>query len=264
MQTLGSTITAREANSYFESILPEIEKAIVFRLRTVPLTRGRNGARPGFTPANDNACPMPPLPPGAHRAGGTPEATNDQPGLRSPDSSEEREVPIRFRTARSSEVRASLLADSDLRSDILFAVYQDFTRVVAKGVFKGPQDRALVFQIVHFQTIKVMRPRAKVLLRTVFTKDGSSAVDHLVDQESRIEVTDIDQHRAHLKLRPVVDGLAEEDQLLLAAKLNGTLAEYARRRGEKPVTVRCRAKRLHDHIVRLMREESGSEECAAA
>lgn len=264
MQNLGSTISIREANSYFESILPEIEKAIVFRLRTVPLTRGRNGAGPGFTPANDNAVPMPPMPPGAHRAGVTPEATSDQPGSRSPDSSEGSEVPIRFRTARSSEVRASLLADSDLRSDILFAVYQDFTRVVAKGVFKGPQDRALVFQIVHFQTIKVMRPRAKVLLRTVFTKDGSSAVDHLVDQESGIEVTDLDQHRALLKLRPVVDGLAEEDRLLLAAKLEGTLADYARQRGEKPVTVRSRAKRLHDHIVQFMRDEAESNERAAA
>lgn len=266
MRNQGSTFSTSEANTYFQSILAEVEKAIVFRLRTVALARGkgRKHPLPEAPAANDNARPLPPEPPAGTRAAPPSGERSERESKASANAPAAHALPATFRSIRPSEVRAILLRDSDLHADILFAVYQDFTRAVEKGTFKGAHDRALVFEIVRCRTIKAARSRASGLLRTVLTDDGSPAIDQIADQAAETPDEAPDRRRALLHLRPVLERLSDDEQTLLVAKFEGTLIELARQRGENPVTMRSRAKRLHDRIICESREALGANAPIAA
>lgn len=252
MQTQNATISLDDANKYFESILSEIEEAIVFRIRTVSLVGGKGRRLHGDAniPANDNAvAPQPPDPSLAVR-----QEVREAPSRRSTSDGCARPLPRGLRPMTAAEVRARILDDSDLPSEILFRVYQDFTRAVERGGFRGEEDRALVFEIVRCQTIKGVRPRADLLLRTVLATDGSEALDHIPCDDSEAPEERHDHRSALLRLRPIVERLSDEEHALLSAKLDGSLIEFARQRGENPVTVRSRAKRLFDRIVQAVQE----------
>lgn len=242
MQTQDSTISTFNASKYFQSLLPEIKRSIVHRLRTVALVKGRGAA-------NDNAFPTPPEPPVGEHARRPIEMPTKAPTCRGVSAETTQEMRVGLRPITVSEVRATLLQDDALHTDILGAVLQDYLRAVEKGRFKGPEDRALLFEIVRCQTIKAMRPRAKALLRTVVASDGSAAIDHIPDPCAEAAEDVIDRHHALHHLRSVLDELSDEEQELLDAKLDGRLTEYAHEHGEPAGTIRCRAKRLYDRIV---------------
>lgn len=152
-----------------------------------------------------------------------------------------------------------ILADQDVRDEILCMVYQDLLRAAERGSFRGGQDRALVFEMVRCRTIKVVRRRARGLIRTVLTTDGSAAIDHLVAPQGGIDDGSSDHLRALSALHPILAGLAGPESALLQAKLEGRLGQLALDLGEKPSTVRVRAKRLFDRIVARAKATLGDD-----
>lgn len=257
MHALKTTITLSAANKCFEGMIPELRRAIEFRLQTVALVKGgKNKQSPVVgRPANDNDCPLSvDLTVPCTSAQGT-TASNDQHEGEPKGAQGTASTPISLRPMRYSEVRTVLLGDQDIRDEILCNVYQDFIKAVEKGDFCGEADRALVFEIVRCRSIKAVRPRARLLLRTMLTTDGSAAIDHLVAPQGGAEEEASDRLRALSALRPLFAELAEPEAALLQAKLEGRLNQLAADLGEKPSTIRVRAKRLFDRIVTRVRAE---------
>jgi len=249
-----TTLSLAIANQYFQSILPAINDNILHRVRTTALVKGKGSLHAEAPPsANDNSTSDQNDPTRDCHQRVVPRT--ERPTFSRSKTDAPRSSPVKLRLMNYSEVRDVLVADSDLRSEILFTVYQDFTNAVSKGVFKGPEDRALVFEFVRCRSIKAVRRRAKLLLRTVLATDNTTATDHIADEDSVIDEEVYDKRRMLLRLRPVLDSLTDDQRELLTAKFDCTLIDLARRRNENPVTIRGRVKRLHDRIVHSLRDE---------
>lgn len=231
--------TTSEADHYFQELLPEIDRAIMSHLWRVSLLKGsgRTTFPPSIAAANDNAGSA--VRESSTRHASAPFAISAAEIERRDHAGEVR----RLRTASSSEVRSMLVRDTDVQANIRASVYQDFLHSVMTGRFRGPQDRALLFEIVRCRSIKEVRARAKVLLKTVMPIEGQDPLDRVA---SRYQTDDEEHDRARaLKhVRTLLDNLGDDDRELIEAKLDGTLIALARRRNKCPETIRSSAMRL--------------------
>lgn len=256
---IRNTTVDLEASRYFLSLRGEVERAILHRIRTVPLVKGRAGVpvlKPGGA-ANDNAQPPAPDPTGAGYEFAVPEAPHDASDRGSSadgsTSADARETCVGLRTLTASDVRATMVNDQGLHAEIFNAVHGEYLHAVRRGTPCGQDGRALIFHVVKCVAIKHVRRYARGLLRRVVTSNGSTVSDHLHDASHERVEHSLDRVRALGRLRAVVDSLSDEERELLDAKLDETLHAYALARGELPGSVRCRAKRLYDWVVDQVR-----------
>jgi len=244
---LGSVpcFTTSEADRYFRELLPEIDRAIINHLWRVSLLKGsgRSTLSPSIAAANDNAGPAGKTTSTRHAS--APSAISAAEIERRDHAGEVR----RLRTASSSEVRSMLVRDTEVQANIRGSVYQDYLHSVMTGRFRGPQDRALLFEIVRCRSIKEVRARAKVLLKTVMPIEGQDPLDRVASRHQTDE-EEYDRARALKHVRALLNNLGDDDRELIEAKLDGTLIALARRRNKCPETIRSSAMRLLGRLVK--------------